>query len=54
MLNFFNEGDLPGDVEGPFASRDTASFYEIWQAARQIETACLLRMGQVGWAPVGN
>ncbi len=53
MLNFFGEKDLPGEVEGPHASRDVTSFWEIWQAARQIESVCLLHSGLLGWAAEG-
>lgn len=55
MLNFFAPGELPGTDEGPHASRDVTTFYDIWQAARQIETACLVREGKPGWAaPAGK
>lgn len=53
MLNFFSNGELPGGVEGPFASRDVTSFYEIWQAAQQIEATCLMQRGRLGWAAEG-
>lgn len=53
MLNFFNDGELPGGVEGPFASRDVTSFYELWQAASKIEAVCLLHAGKPGWAAEG-
>lgn len=53
MLNFFSDGELPGDVEGPFASRDVTSFYEIWQAAQKIEAKCLMQYGRPGWAAEG-
>ena len=53
MLNFFHNGELPGGVEGPFASRDVTSFYEIWQAVRKIETTCLMQNGRPGWAAEG-
>lgn len=53
MLNFFSNGELPGDVKGPFASRDVTSFYEIWQAAQRIETTCLTANGRPGWAAEG-
>lgn len=53
MLNFFANGELPGGVEGPFASRDVTSFYEIWQAAQKIEATCLTKNGRVGWAAEG-
>lgn len=53
MLNFFYDGDLPGGVEGPFASRDVTSFNEIWQAAQKIEATCLMQKGTPGWAPEG-
>lgn len=53
MLQFFSNGDLPGGVEGPFASRDVTSFFEIWQAARQIEATCMLHHQRPGWAAEG-
>ena len=53
MLNFFSNGELPGGVEGPFTSRDVTSFYEIWQAAQQIEATCVLENGRPGWAAEG-
>lgn len=53
MLNYFSNGELPGDVEGPFASRDVTSFYEIWEAAQQIEATCL-QNGRPGWAAEGT
>ena len=53
MLNFFSDGELPGDVKGPFASRDVTSFYEIWQAAQNIEATCLMQYGRPGWAAEG-
>lgn len=53
MLNFFSDGELPGGVEGPFASRDVTSFYELWQAASKIEAVCLLHAGKPGWAAEG-
>ena len=53
MLNFFSNGELPGGVEGPFASRDVTSFYEIWQAAQQIEATCLMQKSRPGWAAEG-
>ena len=54
MLNFFSNGELPGGVEGPFASRDVTSFYEIWQAAQQIEATCLMQKSRPGWAAEGS
>ena len=54
MLNFFSDSELPGDVEGPFASRDVTSFYEIWQAAQQIGTTCVMHYGRPGWAAEGT
>lgn len=54
MLNFFSNGELPGGVEGPFASRDVTSYYELWQAAQKIEATCLLRNGMPGWAAEGE
>lgn len=54
MLNFFSNGELPGGAEGPFASRDVTSFYEIWQAAQQIEATCLMQNGRPGWAAEGT
>ena len=54
MLNFFLNGELPGGVEGPFASRDVTSFYEIWQAAQKIEATCLMQNGRPGWAAEGT
>ena len=53
MLNFFADGELPGDVEGPFASRDVTSFYEIWQAAQKVKATCLMQDGRPGWAAEG-
>ena len=53
MLNFFSDSELPGDVEGPFASRDVTSFYDIWQAAQQIGTTCVMHYGRPGWAAEG-
>ena len=53
MLNFFSDGELPGGAEGPFASRDMTSFSEIWQAAQQIEVACIIHKRSPGWAAVG-
>ncbi|CAF9943732.1 MAG: hypothetical protein ALECFALPRED_001157 [Alectoria fallacina] len=54
MLNFFSDGELPGDVEGPFASRDVTSFYDIWQAAQNVEATCLMQYGRPGWAAEGG
>ena len=54
MLNFFSDGELPGDVEGPFASRDVTSFQDIWQAAQQVGTTCVQQNGKPGWAAEGN
>ena len=54
MLNFFSDGELPGDVEGPFASRDVTSFFDIWQAAQNVEATCLMQYGRPGWAAEGN
>ena len=53
MLNFFSDGELPGGMRGPFASRDVTSFDEIWQAASQIEATCVLQNGRPGWAVEG-
>ena len=53
MLNFFSDSELPGDVEGPFASRDVTSFYDIWQAAQQIGNTCVMHYGRPGWAAEG-
>ena len=53
MLNFFSEGELPGGAEGPFASRDLTSFYEIWQAAQRIGNTCVVQYGRPGWAAQG-
>ena len=53
MLNFFSDSELPGDVEGPFASRDVTSFYEIWQAAQMIGNTCVMHYGRPGWAAEG-
>lgn len=53
MLNFFSDGELPGGVEGPFASRDVTSFSEIWQAAQQIEVSCVIHKRSPGWAAEG-
>lgn len=50
MLNFFASGELPGPDESPYASRDMTSFYDIWQAARKVETTCLVGSGKPGWA----
>ncbi|KAL6719060.1 hypothetical protein ACLMJK_003295 [Lecanora helva] len=57
MLNFFQKDprqqmpEIPGKWH---ASRDMASFYEIWQAANQLERVCLLHNGQPGWASEGG
>ena len=53
MLNFFSDGELPGGVEGPFASRDVTSFSEIWEAAAQIEVSCVIHKRSPGWAAEG-
>ena len=50
MLNFFSDGELPGGVEGPFASRDVTSFSEIWEAAQEIEVSCLIHKRSPGCA----
>ena len=53
MLFSFGDESLPGGVEGPFATRDVTSFYEIWEAARGVEKVCLLDSKQAGWATEG-
>ena len=53
MLNFLSDSELPGDVEGPFASRDVTSFYELWLAAQQIGNTCVMHYGRPGWAAEG-
>ena len=54
MLNYFSDTDLPGGIAGPFASRDVTSFWEIWEAARQIESVCVIHSGKPGWAAEGT
>lgn len=54
MLNFFHEKkDKPPGLDGYHSPRDMATFYELWQAADQLERVCLLHSGQPGWAAEG-
>ncbi|MCJ1459830.1 hypothetical protein MMC28_010209, partial [Mycoblastus sanguinarius] len=52
MLELFGPGELPGVQRRPFAMSDTASFREVYKAAKAVETDCLLPGKRPGWEPL--
>ena len=54
MLELFGPGELPGVQRRPFAMSDTASFREVYKAAKAVETDCLLPGKRPGWEPLGE
>lgn len=55
MLDWFGRrGSLPGHGPGGYQPSDTATFRDVWGAARVVETDCLLPTRRPGWDAVGK
>ena len=55
MLSWFGPREsLPGRGSGRYEQSDTATFREIWGAARLVERNCLLPTRRPGWDAVGE
>lgn len=55
MLSWFGPREaLPGRGAGGYEPSDTATFREIWLAARVVERDCLLPTRRPGWEVVGE
>lgn len=54
MLDWFGQREpLPGREPGPHSKSDTATFRDIYGAARIVENDCLLSTRRPGWDFVG-
>ena len=55
MLDWFGRrGSLPGRGPGGYQPFDTATFRDVWGAARLVETDCLLPTRRPGWDAIGK
>ncbi|CAD6591248.1 MAG: hypothetical protein ASARMPREDX12_005046 [Alectoria sarmentosa] len=55
MLSWFGPREpLPGRGSGRYEQSDTATFKDIWGAARVVERDCLLPTRRPGWDAVGS
>ena len=54
MLNDFRHGSLPGEVPLKTWGSDTATFLQLWKAAKRVENDCLLEGRKPGWQSAGK
>ena len=55
MLDFFFDGDLPGEEPGLiYPRKDVANLKDIWLAAQILWFGCAEARYMLGWAPIGE